>query len=146
MLVRYGQLSIEEGWKNAMTSLSSKWQFSSVVETKFFSLKKKMLGSISRRWSQAVILRINKAVVLDNRMVGHAEVAIEQTRSRTEYQNSWNVTLRKNISIQDKLIAERRVTIISVSWIYHTDVDEVTLLAQRSTEKNLFADDSYFEM
>ena len=44
MLVRYGQLSTEERWKNAMTSLSSKWQFSSVVETKFFSLKKK------KRW------------------------------------------------------------------------------------------------
>lgn len=71
-----------------MTSLSSKWQFSSVVETKFFSLKKKKkktLSSISPRWSQSVILRISKAVVRDNRMVGHTEVAIEQTR--TEYQN-----------------------------------------------------------
>jgi len=53
------------------------------VETKFFSLekKKKMLGSISPQWSQAVILGINKAVACDNRMVGHTEVAIEQART-----------------------------------------------------------------
>ena len=77
-------------------------------------------------------------------MVGHTEMAIELTR--TEYQNSKKCYLRKEISIQDKLIVDRRVIIISISWTYHTDVDEVTHLAQRSTEQNLFADDSYLEL
>lgn len=48
---------------------------------KILFTEKKMQCSISPRSSQAVILRINEAVACDNRMVGHTEVAIEQTRT-----------------------------------------------------------------
>lgn len=79
-----------------------------------------------------MIPRINKLLC---EIIGWSAIPKWQSNKLELNIKTRSVTLLKEISIQDKLIAERRVRIISVSWIHHTDVDEVNLLAQRSTEK-----------
>ena len=74
--------------------------------------------------------------------------AIPKWQSNISKLRNVNVTVRKEISIQDWLLSEEyeQGKNISVSWIHLSDFDGVTSVAPRTTETNSFADDSHLEL